>query len=202
MSETEPASARSPEEILEAAAAEIPPGAAGLMLVPYWNGAMNPYWDAGASGIMVGWRGIHRGAHFYRAILEGIAFEQRLHMEGVESALGTHLDRFIAVGGGARSLLWCQIIADTTGKSVFRASTSEATALGAGILAAAGVGLHPDVLAAAQAMTNLHPHPFQPDPERRAFYEHLYQDVYRNLFPALQSYLDRLDDLTGLTGEG
>jgi len=198
MSETDLASGKSPEEILEAAAAQTPPGAAGLTLVPYWNGAMNPYWDAGASGIMVGCRGIHRGAHFYRAILEGIAFEQRLHTEGVEDAIGQPLDRYIAVGGGAPSPLWCQIIADISGKPVFRASTSEATALGAGILAAAGVGLYPDVLAAARAMTNINPHPFQPDSERRAFYERLYQNVYRSLFPALQSYLDTLDALTSL----
>jgi xylulokinase len=197
----EPATGRSPEEVLEAAAAQTPPGAAGLTLVPYWNGAMNPYWDAGASGLMVGWRGIHRGEHFYRAILEGISFEQRLHTEGVEGALGQPVDRFFAGGGGARSPLWCQIIADVTGKPVFRSNMSEAAALGAGILAAAGVGLYPDVLAAAHAMTRINPHSFQPDSERGAFYERLYQDVYLNLFPALQNYLDTLDALTGLTGE-
>ena len=190
-------SERSPEEMLEAAASQIQPGSAGLTLVPYWNGAMNPYWDAGASGIMVGWRGIHGVAHFYRAILEGIAFEQRLHNEGIEDATGQPLRRMIAVGGGARSPLWCQIIADITGKPVFRAGVSEATALGAAILAAAGVGLYPDVLSAALTMARVDPHPFQPEPERRAFYERLYQDVYRHLFPALQNHLDALADLTG-----
>ncbi len=184
------------EAELEQAAALIPPGAAGLVLVPYWNGAMNPYWDAGASGIMAGLRGIHGPAHIYRAILEGIAFEQRLHTEGIEKALGRPLERFIAVGGGAQSQLWCQIIADITGRPVFRAATAEATALGAAILAAAA-GLYPDVTTAAQTMTRISQEPFQPDLERRFFYERIYQDVYRNLFPALRSCLDRLDDLTG-----
>lgn len=195
--EAELASRGAPEEIWEAAAAKIPPGAAGLMLVPYWNSAMNPYWDASASGIMVGWRGIHGRAHFYRAILEGMAFEQRLHTEGVEAALEYSLHRFVAVGGGARSTLWCQIIADITGKPVFRAATSEATALGAAILAAAGVGLHPDVLAAAQVMASIDSHPFEPDSDRQTFYERLYQDVYRHLFPTLRKHLDTLADLTG-----
>jgi sugar (pentulose or hexulose) kinase len=190
------ADGRSPEDVLEAAAAEIPPGADGLVLVPYWNSAMNPYWDAAASGIVVGWRGIHQAAHFYRAILEGIAFEQRLHTLGVESALGQEIERFVAVGGGAKSPLWCQIIADVTGKSVFRAATSEAAALGAAILAAAGVGLHPDVQTAARAMTGLDSRCFIPVPERRAFYERLYQDVYRSLFPSLQKYLGALDNLS------
>jgi sugar (pentulose or hexulose) kinase len=187
---------RSRDAELEQAAALIPPGAAGLVLVPYWNGAMNPYWDAGASGIMAGLRGIHRPAHIYRAILEGIGFEQRLHAEGVEKALGQPLDRFIAVGGGAQSPLWCQIIADITGRRVFRPDTTEATALGAAILAAAAVGLCPHIATAAQTMTRINQQPFQPDPKRQVFYERIYQDVYRNLFPALRGCLDKLDDLT------
>ena len=187
---------KSPEDVLEAAAAGISPGADGLVLVPYWNSAMNPYWDAAASGIVVGWRGIHRAAHFYRAILEGIAFEQRLHTLGVESALGREIDRYIAVGGGADSALWCQIIADVTGKPVFRAATSEAAALGAAILAAAGIGMYADVPSAARVMTRLAPHSFIPIPERRAFYEKLYRDVYRFLFPSLQKHLHALDKLS------
>ena len=67
--QTDLALGKSREEELESAAAQIPPGAVGLTLVPYWNSAMNPYWDAGASGIVVGWRGIHRRAHFYRCLL-------------------------------------------------------------------------------------------------------------------------------------
>ena len=187
---------KSPEDVLEAAAAGISPGADGLVLVPYWNSAMNPYWDAAASGIVVGWRGIHRAAHFYRGILEGIAFEQRLHTLGVESALGREIDRYIAVGGGADSALWCQIIADVTGKPVFRAATSEAAALGAAILAAAGIGMYADVPSAARVMTRLAPHSFKPIPERRAFYEKLYRDVYRFLFPSLQKHLHALDELS------
>ncbi len=125
-------------QLMEKEAAQIPPGAQGLTLVPYWNGAMNPYWDASASGIIVGWRGIHGRAHLYRAILEGIAMEQRLHMDGIETTLGTSISRFIAVGGGAHSALWCQILADVTGKPLYQADAPELSALGAGILAAVG----------------------------------------------------------------
>jgi hypothetical protein len=60
--------------------------------------------------------------------------------------------RNLVVGGGARSPLWCQIIADISGRPVFLARTSQTTALRAGILAAAGVGLHSSVITAAQAM--------------------------------------------------
>jgi len=113
------------------------------VLVPYWNSVLGPYWDVAASGIVVGWRGHHRPVHLYRAILEGIAFEQRLNISGVEAALGRSVESLVAVGGGARSDLWCQTIADVTGKPVVRSSTTEAAALGAGILAATAAGLHP-----------------------------------------------------------
>jgi xylulokinase len=166
------------------------------MLVPYWNSAMNPYWDAGASGITVGWRGIHGREHLYRAILEGTAFEQRLHTEGTESALGVPVERYIAAGGGARNALWCQIIADVTGKPVYRARSTEAAALGAGILAAAAAGLHPDIESAAAAMVRIDPFFFKPDPEKNRAYSALYDEVYVRLFPALKPCLDRLTELT------
>jgi len=185
------------EEILEEMAQEIPPGADGLVLVPYWNTALNPYWDAGASGITVGWRGRHTPLHLYRAILEGIAFEQRLATNGVEQATGTPIQRYIAFGGGAHSPLWCQIIADITEKPVHLAHAPEATCLGAGILAAGAVGLHPDVTQAAQAMTHRMPQVFVPDPQRSQQYAGFYE-IYTQLFPSLQAHLDRLTSLTEL----
>lgn len=184
------------EMLYDAAIAAIPPGAEGLMLVPYWNSVLNPYWDAAASGIVVGWRGIHTRAHLYRAILEGIAFEQRLCTEGVEAALGLPVENYVAMGGGAQSDRWLHIIADVTGKPVYRAAVTEAAALGAGILAAAGVGLFPDARAAAAAMTRIAPEPFTPDAARHEFYSQLYAEVYCALFPAVQPYLRRLTALT------
>jgi xylulokinase len=185
----------SPEEICEDAARQVPPGSLGLMLVPYWNGVMNPYWDPAASGIVAGWRGAHGKAHLYRAILEGIAFEQRLATSGVEAATGLPIERFIAMGGGSRSSLWCQIVADVTGKPVTRSASPEATCLGAAILAAAAAGLHSDVREAASAMVHLG-ETFSPNEKNQAIYDRLYDEVYRHLFPSLQSALGRLDDLT------
>ncbi len=172
-----------------------PAGAEGLIFVPYMNSAMNPYWDAEASGIAVGWRGIHTPAHLYRAILEGIAFEVRLHTEGVEVALQRPVASYTAMGGGARSRRWRQIVADVTGKPVVCAEAGEAAALGAGILAAAGVGIFPDVGAATRAMSRRVPEIAEPDAVRRDVYYRLYDQVYRELFPALRPYVDRLTAL-------
>jgi xylulokinase len=186
---------QSREEALEEQTAQVTPGAQGLLLVPYWNSAMNPYWDPGASGMVIGWRGHHGMAHLYRAILEGIAYEQHLATNGVEATTHQSIERYIAVGGGARSPLWRQILADVTGKPILRAEVTEASALGAAMLAAWGAGWYPDLASAAQAMA---PTPGQvclPDPARHAYYQKVYQQVYRHVFPSLQPYLNRLTAL-------
>jgi xylulokinase len=185
----------SDRETLEREASHLPPGSDGLLLVPYWNGVLGPYWDAAASGIVVGWRGSHRPVHVYRAILEGIAFEQRLNVAAVESALGREIESFVAVGGGARSALWRQTIADVTGKPVVRSGTVEAAALGAAVLAAAAAGVHRDASSAARAMTRRERCPSRPDGRRHERYTRLFEDVYVRLFPALQPYLNRLAEL-------
>jgi xylulokinase len=149
-----------------------------------------------ASGIIVGWRGFHQLPHLYRAILEGVAFEQYLGMLGVKKALGQPVKRYIAMGGGAQSDLWCQIIADITNTPIFRATTTEAAALGAGILAATAVGCYANPREAAREMTHILPQPIEPNAIRHAFYNSLFEEVYRPLFPALQPYLDRLASIS------
>ena len=190
------------QDFYDQAASAVTPGSAGLVAVPYWNSVLGPYWDPAASGIIVGWRGTHQLAHLYRAILEGVAFEQHLGTLGVEKALGQSVNRYIAIGGGAQSNLWCQIIADITNKPVFRATTTEATALGAGILAAVAAGCFADARQAAQEMAHILPQPTEPDSSRHEFYNSLFEEVYRPLFPALQRYLDRLASISNFNPSG
>ena len=185
----------SPEEILETAAAKLPPGAEGLMLVPYWNYVMNPYWDGKACGITIGWTGRHGREHLYRAILEGIAFEERLVGDGVMVAMGQRFSEYVVMGGGSQSNLWCQIVADITDVPVVRSQTTEATCLGAGMLAAVTVGWYSDIKTAASSMTGTGSR-FTPNSQSQAIYEKLYTQVYQPLFPTLQSLVRRLADLT------
>jgi xylulokinase len=188
-------SSRSPEDLLEAAATQVPPGSQGLMLVPYWNNVMNPYWDPSASGVTVGWTGEHGREHFYRAILEGVAYEQRLVGDAMMKANGKHFREYVTMGGGSRSDLWCQIVADVTGVPVVRSTTAEATCLGAAILAAAAAGWYRDVRTAAREMTGTGDR-FEPVAESQALYDRLYRQVYQPLFPTLQPLLNRLTELT------
>jgi sugar (pentulose or hexulose) kinase len=178
----------------EAAARKVGVGAGGLMLVPYWNGVMSPHWDGSATGIVVGWHTGHTREHLFRAIEEGICFEFRQAMNGIEAATGKPINEYVILGGGSTSDLWCQIMADVLGRTVTRAHTVEATNLGAGILAAYGVGWYGSVEDAAAAMTDVAGR-FQPDDRNAGLYETLFNEVYKPLFPAIQPRLRRLAQL-------
>ncbi len=168
---------------VEHEAARLPLGTDGLFVVPYWNGVMNPYWDDDARGIVVGLSGEHGPAHLYRAILEGLAFEQRLHTRAVEGALGHPLRELVVMGGGSKSDLFCRIVCDVMARRIARTKTPEATALGAAMLAAGGASLHAGVFAAATAMARAGG-AFEPTADA-ARYDALYER-YRAIYPALR----------------
>ncbi len=184
----------SAEQILETAAAALPPGSEGLMALPYWTGALTPYWDHNARGMLIGLTGVHGKAHVYRALLEGIAMEQRLLTSGAEEALGEPIQDVVALGGGSRSRVWCQIIADVMQRRIVVVREPESTCLGSAMLAAAGVGIHPSVSAAAGAMSGSGA-AFEPNPDTSTVYDRLY-DVYRDIYPANRALFARLAEVT------
>ena len=167
----------------EAQAVLIKPGSEGLLVVPYWNGALTPYWDHNARGIMLGFSGVHTAAHVYRAILEGVACELRLCLEKAEVELNEPIREFIAMGGGTRSELWCQMFADVLKRPIVLAGEDEATCLGAGILAAAGSGMHSSIPDAVEAMTS-YGRRFEPDAGAGKKYDEIYE-VYKTVYPSL-----------------
>ena len=182
-------------EAYEREASALPPGASGLLLVPYWNTVMNPYWDPAASGLVIGWTTAHRRHHLYRAILDGIAFEHRLAIEGIAAASRNDIGEHVILGGGSRSSLWCQIMSDVLGAPVLRARSADATNLGAGVLAAWAAGWFPTAEDAAAAMTAT-TEAFCPHPTAAAAYDRLFREVYIRLFPSIRDTMDRLTALT------
>jgi xylulokinase len=179
-------------DLLEAAASRLGPGAEGLLLVPYWASAQTPYWDPAARGVLFGLAGHHGKGHMFRALMEGIAFEQRLALEGMEERLGQPIDVLLTTGGGSRSALWRQILADVTRKTVLACREAETTSLGAGIHAAAAVGWHGSLLEAAEAMTGTGAR-HTADEATAARYDELFA-IYREIYPrtaALHGALQR-----------
>lgn len=178
----------------------IPPASDGLVTLPYWTGVMNPYWDDSARGAFVGLHPSHQPAHLYRSILEGLAMEQRLHLEGVRSAVGKTAETIVALGGGSRSDFWCQTFADVLGRPIRRCKTADAPCLGAAVLAAVAHGVHPSFERATEEMTHLGVC-FEPGPQRD-IYETLYRDVYRGLYLDLAPRMRALATLRHLASPG
>jgi xylulokinase len=175
---------------LEVQACAVPAGAGGLVLVPYLATVMDPYWDDDASGLLLGLRGDHGPAHVFRAILEGIAFEERLHLEGIERATGETIEKVHVLGGGASSALWCQILADVLDRPVVRTRHPEATSLGAAMLGAVAIGSLGSAAQAVQAMGGTGA-VFEPG-EDRARYARLYAEVFVGLYPAARGAMSKL----------
>lgn len=167
---------------LETSAAAIAPGAEGLLTLPYWNAAQTPYWDPLARGAVVGWHGRHTPAHLYRSVLEGVAFELRLHLDRLEAATGAAVTHIRAVGGGARSPLWTRILADVTGRPVRVCSAGEVSAAGAALLARAHLTRTPVADLVAPEPDG---HDVPPDPAGVRAYEPL-AAVHAQVYPALR----------------
>lgn len=185
-----------PEEALDNQATRVPAGSLGLVVQPYWLGVRQPYWDQNAKGCIVGWTAAHKKEHLYRAIIEGIAYDVRLNLDGIKQVLQTNIEQIRIFGGAARSTLSCQIIADVLNRTVSTASTPEATALGAAILAATSIRLYPSMEDAAKSMTRT-ALTFHPIPENSAMYDRMYELVYRNCYDAFRPLLKSISEIVG-----
>ena len=139
-------------ETLTAQAAGIAPGSDGLLFLPYLTGERSPYPDPRARGAFVGLTLQHERRHLTRAVLEGVAFGLRDGMDLMLEAGIAAPDRIVASGGGTRSGLWRQILADVLRAEIATVATTEGAAYGAGLLAAVGAGWYPSVEEACGAL--------------------------------------------------
>uniref|UniRef100_A0A7C4KHF1 Xylulose kinase n=1 Tax=Anaerolinea thermolimosa TaxID=229919 RepID=A0A7C4KHF1_9CHLR len=177
---------------IEKKASSLPPGAEGIVLLPYLNSAMNPYWDSHASGVFFGLRGFHKPEHLFRAVLEGLGFELRLQLQHAERETNLTVNQIIASGGGTHSRLWLHILADILNRPIAISNHTEAASLGAGILAAVGAGWFPSCVDAINAMAPLPSHWIEPDPASAGIYTRLFEEVYCALYPSLRETMHRL----------
>jgi sugar (pentulose or hexulose) kinase len=169
---------------LEDEARGIAPGSDGLLYLPYLCGVMNPFWDMDARGAFVGLSSSHNRGHMYRAILEGIAFEQFYALRAVEKIIGKNVHSLAAIGGGAASDLWLHILADVLGKDICLPETTEASALGAAIAASVGAGWFRTTGEAAKKMTGVKS---VINPNKRNHRKYLQAfEVYKKLYPNIK----------------
>jgi xylulokinase len=171
-------------DLLTRQAAEVPPGADGLVYLPCMQGAMAPEWNGAARGVFYGLTLAHTRAHLTRALLEASAYALRDILDAMRNA-GLAVRRLTIVGGGAKGALWRQIKADVTGLPVRVPTSVETTATGAAILAAVGSGVHATVAEAVAAFVAYQPGEQLPDPQRQQRYDDAYR-LYRQVYFALK----------------
>jgi xylulokinase len=177
------ASGEDPYALLDREAARVPAGAEGLVFLPYLMGERTPHIDPLARGVFFGITPRHGRAHFARAILEGVAQSLRDCLELI-SALGCPVHDIRVAGGGARSALWRQILADVLARPVQVAAGTEGPARGAAMLAAVGTGVFADVAEACGAFVS---GAEACRPETEAIARYLEQaEVFRALYAALR----------------
>ncbi len=173
---------------LLAPAANVPAGAEGLFFLPYLTGERTPYPDPLARAGFIGLTLRHALPHLTRAVLEGVAFGLRDSMELVKGAGLGEIKQIRVSGGGAKSPLWRQILADVIGSELVTVNTTEGGAFGAALLAAVGAGVWATVPEACRATIKV-VSATSPQPAQVKVYNDLYP-LYRGLYPALKPTFD------------
>jgi xylulokinase len=179
-------------ELLNRQVEEIKPASDGLLFLPYLIGERTPYSDAHARGVFFGISYLHTSSHFVRSIMEGVAFSQRDCLE-IAKELGAKHDKVILTGGGSRSKVWRQIMADILNSNIAINNVNEGPAFGAALIAGVGTGLYSDV-EDAHNRTVEETDSIVPIEKNVVLYDRLY-DIYRNLYNDLKHDFKKITEL-------
>jgi xylulokinase len=182
------------EDII-AEAATITAGSEGLLFLPYLSGERAPHPDPLARGSWVGLTLRHRRGHLTRAVLEGVAFGLRDIFSLMQGVGLRTVNQVRVSGGGARSTLWRQILADVLGVELVTVDTTEGAAFGAALLAGVAAGTWADVGSACAQTIKLTEH-VTPDTKNANRYDQMYEQ-YEMLYPALKPTFNGLAAIDG-----
>ena len=169
-------------DFLTGAAADVAPGCEGLVFLPYLSGERTPHPDPHARGAFVGLTLRHGKPHLTRAVLEGVSFGLKDSLSLMQS-LGVQPEKIILSGGGAKSGLWKQMLADIFETPCSLVNATEGAAYGASLLAAVGCGCHATVEEASRVWIR---ETEQVQVSSNLTKYHKNYQVYQDLYPALQ----------------
>ncbi len=172
---------------MEALADGVAAGSEGLFFHPYLNGERAPYWDPDLRGSFTGMTFRHGPGHVMRAFYEGVAYSLADCM-GQFAEAGVDLDLLRITGGGARSPMWRQILADVLGARIELPETADAS-FGCALVAALGVGAFASIVEMQQSIRIVASH--DPDPERVGLYRKGFA-TYREIQAALREINHRI----------
>jgi xylulokinase len=185
-----------PFETLVREAAATPPGADGLLVLPYFAGERTPIFDPRARGVVAGLTLRHGRGHLFRAVYEGIAFGIRQILDLLDTP-DNPVRRLVAVGGGTQGGLWTQVVSDVTGREQQVPQQTIGASYGDALMAAIGSGLvAPDTDWTLPGAT------IRPDPTTGALYDELFAQ-YSALYPATRPTVHALAGIQeGVTPTG
>jgi xylulokinase len=164
-------------------ARQSPPGAGGVIFLPYLSGELQPINDGNARGVFFGLSMSTTPSHLVRAVMEGAAFAIAHNIDIAREA-GSTITELRAVGGPTQSELWCRIISNVTGYPLAVLADNAGAPLGNALLAAAGIGLIDDPTEPARKVARI-TRQFEPNPRFRDRYVEMFP-IYRQLYPQLK----------------
>ena len=170
-------------ELMNQELVQSPPGARGLLFLPYLLGERSPRWNPDARAAFIGLTNRHRRPDLLRAVLEGVTMNLRIILEAFRRQ-GAAIESLRVIGGGARSAAWNQIMADVFGIPVNRLSLiEEATSMGAAAAGGVGVGIWKD-FSKVDEMVQIASEA-KPRAELRALYDEL-SGIFEEAYAALE----------------
>lgn len=181
-----------PYEVMNKLAEKAPPGAGGLIYLPYLMGERSPHPDPYCRGIFFGLSASHNRSSMIRSVMEGVAFSQRECVD-VFKEMQVKVEDMVACGGGGRSPLWRQMLSDMYGCPVSTIKSDEGPAFGAAILAGVGAGIYDSVENACDSLVKRKSIQY-PDLSARRVYEEYYE-LYKKLYTDLQESFKHLSKL-------
>lgn len=165
-------------------AARVPAGSNGLLFLPYLCGERTPHPDPLARGAWIGLTNRHTRGHLTRAVLEGVAFGLKDIFALMLEVGMRDVDQVRVSGGGAKSMLWRQILSDVLDSELVTVNTTEGAAYGAALLAGVAAGVWSDVDTAC-AQTIRVSERISPDLANVSRYAEMYRQ-YQSLYPTLR----------------
>ena len=166
-----------------------------MLFLPYLTGERTPHNDASARGVFFGLSFAHGRGHLTRAVIEGVCFAMRDSLE-LMKLQGVSPTEVRAIGGGARSSMWLQTLADVFGLPIATVQPQGGAAYGAALLAAVGCGIFHTVDDAVGSCITTQT-AAQPEANLTATYEELYH-AYKRLYPALKGEFAALAGITAV----
>lgn len=184
---------KSPYEIFDEEATNVPVGSRGVIFLPYLSGERSPIWDPNAKGVFFGFTAQHKRSDLIRSIEEGVAYNLRHNLEVFEN-MNLRMTKVKMGGGGAKSILWRQIISDVIGKPLEITQNLATENLGDALIAGLGVKVYSS-LDSVRRLVKVEQE-IKPNAENHKRYSKMFI-IYKRLYKHLKDDFTEVSSIAG-----